>query len=137
MASTQGDMACPKCGMKMFYDYNCNTSEEFRTCLCCGTTQTWILQRDEQKKIKRDENGKWMYSYSETVGYGTANIVRKDGCCEIYHFVEPLSDEKKATILADIQNNADTRQSYLVTYSPETGAITPIFGKAPTIDDDF
>lgn len=137
MASTQGDMVCPKCGMKMVYDYYYKTGEEFNTCLCCGVKQTRILQRDEQKKIKLDENGKWVYNYTETPGYGTAHIVRKNGFIELYCFEQPLSEESKTAILEDIQNNADTSQSYLVTYSPETGIVTQIFGKAPSIDDDF
>lgn len=65
MASTQGDMVCPKCGIKLF-----------------------------RRNLKQ-------------------------------------------AILKDIQNNTVTSQTYLKMYSSETGIVTPIFGKAPSIDDDF
>lgn len=132
MSSVIGETTCPQCGGIMRYEFNCRTGEEIRQCICCGHSQSWLLLRDETGAVKCDESGQCLGDYSETPGYGTAYIVRKDGLGERYHFDHPISDDEITAFIQEIQDNADPSQSYILTYSLDSGTLIPVLGMIPS-----
>lgn len=131
MSSVQGAKMCPKCGGVMFYEFNCNTSEEDRLCTRCGFTQKWFLVRDEQGNLVTNKDGKFIMDYTEKLGYGIAGIYEGDREA-IYFFDKPMTEKDcekyvEACRKAGTENNS----SFVVLFNPETGTFTPLFGEVP------
>lgn len=131
MSSVQGAKKCPKCGGVMVYEFNCRTTEEYRTCLRCGYHQEWGLLRNEDGTVKTDEDGKWREEYSETIGYGAACLRSKEGIGLTYNFDKPLTEEDKAALLEDIRQPETDESSYAVLFDPQSGGFTVLAGKLP------
>lgn len=138
MGSVIGEIKCPKCGGSMFYDFNYHTQEEFRMCNRCGFTQEWELLRNEDGTAKLSEDGKWVWDYVKTVGYGAVLLMPQSGVGCRYSFRSPLTEEDKAAVLKELQAENMDSSSYAILYDPESGKFTPLFGEMPGdyIDDE-
>ena len=132
MSSVQSWEPCPKCGGHMLVDCNFSTGEAYRFCNRCGMSQEWAVERDENGIERRDESGNLIEKYSESGGYGTAYIEGGDRSIGRYYtFSEPLSKQEKEDFLKHIKENGAERQSYLVTFDPDTSKLTLVFGRMP------
>lgn len=131
MSSVQGEKKCPKCGGVMFYDFDCNTTEEHRMCLRCGLTQAWDLLWNEDGTVKKKEDGTWLGNYTETVGYGVVKLIPKTGIGHIFCFDKPLSETDKEAILKDLKQPDVDSSSYAVMYDPESNTFTALAGTIP------
>lgn len=129
MSSVQGSCKCPKCGGEMIYDFDCNTTEEVRTCFRCGFHQAWFLLCDETGRFKSDENGNLLGDYRESIGYGAAFARDKDGSGIFCNFKAPLTEEEQAEYAKGFQENG--YEGYIVVYDPEIKTFKAVFGEIP------
>ena len=137
MGSVQSSERCPRCGGYMFTDYYYHTGEEYRFCQRCGISQNWTIDRDENGVAKRDDSGYLVGKYSESGGYGLAYIEGKEHHIGGYYpLTGPLSEQAKEDFLKYVKENDAEEDSYLVTFDPETGKLTQVFGKMPPDFDD-
>ena len=136
MASVQDIVKCPKCGGILITDFDCRTTEEFRICLRCGYSQSWVLRRNEDGSVVTDENGKWCGDYFEQIGYGTLSLQSETGIGHIYNLTEPLSSEDKAKLTKSYESGEIESSSYAVLFTPETGTLTALFGTIPPDYDE-
>ena len=136
MSSVQGEKKCPQCGGTMFYDFNCNTTEEVRTCLRCGFYQNWFLLRNEAGSVKAKEDGTWLGGYEEKTGYGAVSLMSKTGVGQVYALNAPLSDADKEAILKDFQCEDVESASYVVLYDPKSDTFTALAGMIPGAYED-
>jgi hypothetical protein len=119
----------------MYYDFNCRTQEETRTCLYCGYNQEWALRRDDEGNFVKSESDKFIMDYTEKLGYGSYQIANKDGSAIIGTFSDPLT-QSRIRELEQILNmpGTDKDESYLIRWDPETKQMDVLFGKAPECD---
>lgn len=131
MSSVQGEKKCPKCGGAMFYDFNCNTTEEVRSCLRCGFYQNWFLLRNEDGTVKTKDDGTWLGDYEEKIGYGAVSLMFITGAGHVYTLNAPLSDADKEAVLKDFQREDVENASYAILYDPESNTFTALVGTIP------
>lgn len=137
MSSVQGEKKCPKCGGSMFYDFNCNTTEEVRSCLRCGFYQNWFLLRNEDGSVMTKEDGTWLGDYKEKIGYGAVSLKFKKGVGHVYTLTEPVMETEKQAILKQFQQEGIAPDSYAVLFDPATGEFTTLVGKCPPDYEDY
>ena len=85
---------CPQCGGVYTYNFNCNTQEEYGSCISCGRATSLLLRRDpETGAIDRDED---VYELADGLSF-----VISDYETDRFLYEKPLTEE---TTTEDIEN---------------------------------
>ena len=124
---------CPRCGGDYIIDFDCDTLEEYDSCIRCGKMKRTVLLRDDKGKVIFDKNNKPKYLTENKQGYGCYTIVTKNEGTTSYRLNEPVDLEKiKAKYIKILENpDVNKEESYLTFWDTEQKKIIVLFGKDP------
>ena len=72
MSSVQGEFRCSRCGGLGFYDFNCNSQENYEMCRVCGMTVSDVLERDKDGEVVFNKDGSPKWTHNQYGGCGVA-----------------------------------------------------------------
>ena len=138
MSSVQGDKPCPRCGGVMWYDFNCSTQEEWRSCTKCGLSQEWRLDRDENGRVKCDDEHPWGIERYHEGGVGLVVTTGFDGNGRSEVLTKRPSYRRIKQTIKEWENNPYIEKSecYIGLWNPKRHRVDVIYGKRqPSYDE--
>ena len=129
-------MDCPVCGGIMNTSMNCNTGEERRICLLCGTTQSWNLRPNKDGTPAVNGAGHRVLDYKEEIGYGSACIAHSVCGIDQYQrisFPKPLYPNEVEELTDKVEKAGRKEKSHIILFDPDKKVMTVAYGAMPTV----
>ena len=138
MSIVQQYEKCPQCGGIYDHCVDLITGEDFRRCYRCGKKYTLRMAFDKENKVKKDENGKIIYSIEDKEGFGVISAVGIHDDTHMYYLAEQFSEETQTNfkkLLA--QECIDKTRTYMTRWDKEQNKVIAVYGKLPESFEEY